>query len=215
MRFEGAIFDLDGTLLDSMHFWNDLGAEYLRYKGIIPQDNINEVLRTLSLEQSIRYFKEVYLIKGSEEEIKKEIIGLIENQYRFKVPLKPYVKPFLHKLCNNNVKMCIATATDYNLALAAMERLGIAEYFKFIFTCTEAGLGKDNPEFFLKTLERLKTSISETIVFEDSLHAIKSAKAAGFFVSAVYDKSSEEDKEEIISIADIYLNSFEDWEMKL
>jgi len=209
MKFKGAIFDLDGTLLDSMHFWNDLGAEYLRHKGIIPPNNINEVLRTLSLEQSIRYFQEVYFIKGSENEIKKEIIGLIENQYRLKVPLKPSVIPFLDKLYNSNVKMCIATATDYNLALAAMERLYIAKYFEFIFTCTQAGLGKDNPEFFLKTLEMLKTSKCETIVFEDSLHAIKSAKAADFFVAAVYDESSEEDKEEIISIADIYLNSFE------
>jgi len=215
MKIKGAIFDLDGTLLDSMYFWDDLGAEYLRQKGIAPPRNINEVLKTLSLEQSISYFKEVYFIRGSEDEIKKEIIGLIENQYRFKVPLKPSVIPFLGELYNNNVKMCIATATEYNLAIDAMERLNIAKYFKFILTCSEAGIGKDNPQFFLKALEMLNTSKYETIVFEDSLHAIKSAKSAGFFIAAVYDKSSEEDKEEIKSMADIYLNSFEDWEMKL
>lgn len=209
MKLKGAIFDLDGTLIDSMHFWDDLGAEYLRQKGIIPPKNINEVLKTLSLEQSIRYFKEAYSINESEDEIKKEIIEMIENQYRYKVPLKPFVAPFLNKLYEKRVRMCIATATDYKLAMAALERLGISKYFEFILTCYEAGVGKDNPQFFLKALEMLNTSKYETIVFEDSLHAIKSAKSAGFFVAAMYDKSSEEDKEEIKSMADIYLNSFE------
>lgn len=215
MKIKGAIFDLDGTLIDSMHFWDDLGAEYLRQKGIIPPKNINEVLKTLSLEQSIRYFKEAYSINESEDEIKKEIIEMIENQYRYKVPLKPFVAPFLNKLYEKRVRMCIATATDYKLAMAALERLGISKYFEFILTCYEAGVGKDNPQFFLKALEMLKTSKTETIVFEDALHAIKSAKTAGFFVAAVYDKSSDEDKEVIKSTADIYLNSFEDWEMIL
>jgi HAD superfamily hydrolase (TIGR01509 family) len=132
-----------------------------------------------------------------------------------KIPLKTAVLPFLDRLYRNNVKMCIATATERELAKAALERLSAAKYFDFILTCTEAGMGKDTPEFFLKALELLNTPRHETIVFEDALHAIKSAKAAGFLVVAVYDKSSYEEQEEIKSIADIYLNSFEDWEMIL
>ena len=91
----------------------------------------------------------------------------------------------------------------------------VAKYFEFILTCSEAGMGKDNPEFFIKALELLKTPINETMVFEDAIHAIKSAKAAGFCVTALYDKSSHEDQEEIKLIADIYLNSFVDWKEKL
>lgn len=215
---KGAIFDLDGTLIDSMPFWDNLGIEYLRQKGCnLPMDT-NEILKTLktmSLAQSARYFKECFSLTGSEEDIIKEIIGLIESQYRLHIPLKASVVPFLDKLCRNNVKMCIATATDYDLAKAALDRLNVSKYFEFILTCTEAGAGKDDPGFFLKALKLLKTDKKETIVFEDALHAIKSAKAAGFFVAAVYDKSSEDEQQEIKLAADVYLNSFKDWRVLL
>jgi HAD superfamily hydrolase (TIGR01509 family) len=215
MKFKGAIFDLDGTLLDSMPFWENLGSEYLKAKGINPPKNINEILKTMSLVQSAKYLKKEYFISGSEDKIIKEFIGLIENQYRLKVPLKTAVLPFLDRLYKENVRMCIATATDHELAKAALDRLSVLKYFDFIFTCSEAGMGKNTPEFFLKALELLDTTIHETIVFEDALHAIKSAKAAGLSVVAVYDKSSCKEQKEIKSIANFYLNSFEDWEMIL
>lgn len=215
MKFKGAIFDLDGTLLDSMPFWENLGSEYLKAKGINPPKNINEILKTMSLNQAAEYLKKEYFISGSEDEIIKEFIGLIESQYRLKVRFKTAVLPFLHRLYKENVRMCIATATDHELAKAALDRLNAAKYFDFIFTCSESGMGKDTPEFFLKALELLDTPIHETIVFEDALYAIKSAKEAGLSVVAVYDKSSCEEQDEIKAIADIYLNSFEDWEMML
>lgn len=215
MKFKGAIFDLDGTLLDSMPFWERLGADYLMLKGHTPPENIIEILAAMSLSQAARYFKDTYSISGSEEEIVKEIIGLIESQYRFKVPLKTSVIPFLDRLYQNNVKMCVATATDHALAKAALERLGALKYFDFILSCSDAGVGKDNPDFFLKVLELLKTPQHETMVFEDALHAIKSAKAAGLLVAAVYDKSARKHQEEIKATADIYLNSFEDGMMIL
>ena len=215
MKLKGAIFDLDGTLLDSMPFWDNLGAEYLKRKGHNLTRNINETIKTMSLAQSARYFKNEYSIPGTEDEIVREIINLIESEYRLKAPLKASAIPFLERLYGNNVRMCIATATDHCLAKTALERLNAAKYFEFILTCTEAGTGKDSPEFFLKALELLKTSKAETMVFEDALHAIKSAKAAGFSVAAIYDKSSHEDREEIKSLADIYLNSFKDWKEML
>ena len=212
MKIKGAIFDLDGTLLDTMPFWEDLGAEYLRQKGYTPPKNINETLKTMSLDQGASYLKKTCSLPESEEVIVREIISLIEDLYRFRVPLKAHVVPFLQRLSENRVKMCIATATDHALAKAALERLEVIEYFQFIFTCREAGLGKDQPEFFLKVLERLKTPKRETLVFEDALHAIKSAKAAGFPVVAVYDGSSTREQAEIAASADLYLNSFAEWE---
>jgi len=215
MKFKGAIFDLDGTLLDSMPFWENLGSEYMKAKGINPPKNIDEILKPMSLNQSAQYLKEEYHISGSEDEIIDEILGMIEDHYFLKVPLKAGVLPFLERLHKENVRMCIATATDHELAKAALERLDVLQYFDFIFTCYDAGVGKNTPEFFLKVLELLNTPKGETVVFEDALHAIKSAKAAGLFVVAVYDKSSCEEQEEIKAIADIYLDSFEDWEMIL
>jgi HAD superfamily hydrolase (TIGR01509 family) len=215
-NIKGAIFDLDGTLIDSMPYWDNLGIEYLRQKGCNIPKNTSEILNTLktmSLAQSARYFKEHYSVPGREEEIIKEIVGLIESHYRLDIPLKPSVVPFLDMLCRNNVKMCIATATDRDLAKAALERLNVLKYFEFILTCTEAGAGKDDPEFFLKALKMLKTPREGTIVFEDALHAIKSAKAAGLLVAAVYDRSAHDEREEIKFTADVYLDSFEDWKV--
>lgn len=213
MNLKGAIFDLDGTLLDSMPCWDSIGKDYLKRKGRVPPENLNEILAAMNLAQSARYFKREYSIPDSEEEIMNEIIGLIEDHYLFTVPLKAAVIPVLDSLHKNHVRMCVATATDSRLAKAALERLGALKYFDFIFTCSDAGMGKDQPEFFLKVLELLKTPKHETMVFEDALHAIKSAKAAGLLVTAVYDESAHRQQEGIKSLADMYLNSFEDWKL--
>jgi len=215
MNFKGAIFDLDGTLLDSMPFWETLGSEYLKAKGIIPRENVDRTLKTMSLQQGARYLKREFSIPGSEDEIIDEIVAMIENIYLSKVPLKAGALPLLERLYEEKVRMCIATATENSLAKAALERLGALRYFDFILTCFDTGMGKDRPEFFLKALELLNTPKEETIVFEDALYAIKSAKAAGLLVVAVYDESFHEEREEIRVISDFYLDSLEDWEMIL
>lgn len=215
MNFKGAIFDLDGTLLDSMPFWETLGSEYLKAKGIIPRENVDRTLKTMSLQQGARYLKREFSIPGSEDEIIDEIVAMIEDIYLSKVPLKAGALPLLERLYEEKVRMCIATATENSLAKAALERLGALRYFDFILTCFDTGMGKDRPEFFLKALELLNTPKEETIVFEDALYAIKSAKAAGLSVVTVYDESFHEEREEIRVISDFYLDSLEDWEMIL
>jgi len=215
MNFKGAIFDLDGTLLDSMPFWETLGSEYLKAKGIIPRENVDRTLKTMSLQQGARYLKREFSIPGSEDEIIDEIVAMIEDIYLSKAPFKAGALPLLERLYEEKVRMCIATATENSLAKAALERLGALSYFDFILTCFDTGMGKDRPEFFLKALELLNTPKEETIVFEDALYAIKSAKAAGLLVVAVYDESFHEEREEIRVISDFYLDSLEDWEMIL
>lgn len=215
MNFKGAIFDLDGTLLDSMPFWETLGSEYLKAKGIIPRENVDRTLKTMSLQQGARYLKREFSIPGSEDEIIDEIVAMIEDIYLSKAPLKAGALPLLERLYEEKVRMCIATATENSLAKAALERLGALRYFDFILTCFDTGMGKDRQEFFLKALELLNTPKEETIVFEDALYAIKSAKAAGLLVVAVYDESFHEEREEIRVISDFYLDSLEDWEMIL
>lgn len=215
MNFKGAIFDLDGTLLDSMPFWETLGSEYLKAKGIIPRENVDRTLKTMSLQQGARYLKREFSIPGSEDEIIDEIVAMIEDIYLSKVPLKAGALPLLERLYEEKVRMCIATATENSLAKAALERLGALRYFDFILTCFDTGMGKDRQEFFLKALELLNTPKEETIVFEDALYAIKSAKAAGLSVVTVYDESFHEEREEIRVISDFYLDSLEDWEMIL
>jgi len=212
MKMKGAIFDLDGTLLDSMPVWENIGEDYLRGKGQTPSPNLRETLKPMSLLQVAQHFRSDYHISDSEEEIRAQINAMLESAYYHTVPLKATVNPFLQELKTRGVKMCVATATDRHLVEAALERLGVATYFCGIITCYEAGAGKDRPDAFHQALALLETDSNETVVFEDALHAIQTAKLAGFWVAGVYDHSAQMDQAKIVSTVDWYLNSFAEWE---
>jgi len=211
MNIKGAIFDLDGTLLDSMFIWDTIGSEYLISRGILPEKGLNAKFKTMSIVQAAEYYQERYGITDSIEDIISGVNSMIEHYYSDIVPAKPGVEALLKKLESRGVKMCVATATDRYMVEAALKRTGLDSFFCGVFTCTEVGSGKDCPEIFEKALETLQTRRDETIVFEDALYAVKTAKKAGFHVAAVYDKSSEAEQEEIKKLSDFYITSYEDW----
>lgn len=186
MSIKGIIFDLDGTLIDSMSIWDSIGKQYLKSKGItdIP-NNLREMLRTMSLHQSAQYFQQTFNIKRSVHEILEEINSMLKDKYKVEVQLNNGVQSFLEK--NKSLKMCIATETDKQLAESALKRLHIYHFFDFIITAAEVGCGKREPQIFHRALERLNLSINEVVVFEDAPHAIESAKNAGFKVIAATD----------------------------
>jgi HAD superfamily hydrolase (TIGR01509 family) len=209
----GAIFDLDGTLLDSMAVWDSFGAEYLQSKDLVPPENLYQILKPMSLMQAVNYFKKIFRLTDTAEEMIQQFNDIIADKYKYQVTLKPNVEAFLENLKNRNVKMCVATATDRPQAEAALKNLGIDPYFSFILTCTEVGSGKVQPEIFEQALQQLGTKKEETIVFEDALHAIITAKEAGFRVIGVHDPSAKEDAEQIKRIADDYIYSFSECEV--
>lgn len=212
MKYRGAIFDLDGTLVDSMPVWENIGWTYIALLGIAPPQDIGRTLKTMSLAEGAAYFIKELHINKSEQEILNGILALIEKQYRESIPLKPHVMPFLIRLTEAGVKCCVVTASDRSLAEAALSRLGVLEYFAFILTCGDTGCGKNDPAIFQKALCMLGTGADETIVFEDALHAAATAKAAGLTVAAVYDASAAVDMQAMRDAADFYLDSFGEWE---
>ena len=207
----GAIFDMDGTLLDSMYIWDDIGIQYLRSMGVTPPDDLYRILKPMSLEQCCRYFQETLGIKVPAAQIAEGINRLAEAEYLYHAPLKPGVRETLDRLHAAGIPLCVATATARYQAEAALRRLGVLDRFSFILTCGELGSGKDRPEIFETALARLGTQKSGTVVFEDALHAIRTAKAAGFRVAAIADPSSREDEAEIRRISDWYFASFTDF----
>lgn len=209
----GAIFDLDGTLLDSMAVWDNFGAEYLESRGLVPPENLFQILKPMSLLQAAQYFKDCYKLTDSPEEIMRQFDDLMDDKYQFEVKLKPHVTEFLEKLKSQNVKMCVATATNRQLTEAALKNLGIFHYFSFILTCTDVGLGKDHPHIYEEALRRLGTKKNETVLFEDALHAIVTAKSAGFRVIGVHDSSADGDAMQIQQIADNYIHCFSECEV--
>jgi HAD superfamily hydrolase (TIGR01509 family) len=212
MKIDGAIFDLDGTLLDSMFVWDTIGEDYLRCRGIKPRENLNKKFKTMSLYQAACYYQREYGLKESTDEIMDGINRMIERFYLENVQPKLGVSEFLAALQQRGVKMCIATATDRHLVEAALSRCGLLQYFSEIFTCTSVGKGKDEADIYWAALEHIGTPKESTWVFEDALYAVMTAKKAGFPVVGVYDSSEADTTTAVREMTDVYIYSFEEME---
>ena len=211
---KGAIFDLDGTLLDSMFIWDTIGEEYLRSLGKEPHEDLKETFMTLTLEESAEYYREHYGVTLSVKEIVDGVNAMVEQTYRTKVTLKPGISEYLAWLKENGVRMCVATVTDRYLVEETLERLGVRHYFSEIFTCAEVGFGKDKPVIYQKALEHLETEKRDTYVFEDMLFALNTAKTDGFPTVGVYDRH-EVHQDELKGLADYYIFDFTDPILKI
>lgn len=205
---KGIIFDVDGTLLNSMQIWNELGTRYLKARGIEAEPDLDKILFSLSLDEGCLYLKNQYSLEESVKEIADDIIKIMENFYLYEAKLKAGVKEFLKRMQKNGIPMIVATSSDKKIVELAFESLKITEYFTEIVTCTELKASKREPKIYLHCAKIIGTTPDETAVFEDVLHGIKSAKKAGFVAVAVEDFSSCVDKKEIMSIADYYIKDF-------
>jgi len=204
MQIRGAIFDMDGTLIDSMCMWATLGGEFIKSLGKTPKEDLNRRFSSMSVLEAVTFMKDEYDLVGSVEEITDAINKIAEKQYLETIPLKKGVAEFLEYLDGKGIPMCIATATDEPMADAVLRRLGIRKYFKGIFTSRAIGVGKDKPDIFFAGARLLGTKPSETAVFEDSVVAVRTATANGFYTAAVFDKSFEYAWEEIKERANVW-----------
>jgi len=198
-----AIFDVDGTLLDSMQMWINYGSDFLRLKGIEPPADIDEVIQYFSLRETAEYFSENFGL-GTADELEAEARRLTREFYFDKVQPKEGVQALLQMLYDEGIPMYVATATYRELIAPALERTGLMKYFKGIVTCTEVGYGKDRPDVFLAALTAMNAPLEGAWIFEDAMHAVKTAKAAGFSVCGVYDQTEDHNKEELEKLCDIY-----------
>lgn len=204
-----AIFDMDGTLIDSMPAWEKLGEDYLRQNEIKVPENLNEIINAMSLTESANYFRKELGIKDSVKKIISDINKLIEDKYRYEIPLKPYVKEYLTRLKRDGVTMCIATATPLELAKAALKRLNVLQYFFCIVCCDEVGVGKTKPDVYYLAIKKMGANIEDTMIYEDADYAMETAKKAGFYTIGVYDEAAGRAKEEMKLLCDKYIDSFE------
>ncbi|MBR2957465.1 MAG: HAD family phosphatase [Clostridia bacterium] len=207
-KISAAIFDLDGTLIDSMPIWNDLSFNFLTARGVTPKPDLRERVSTMFLRESSQYVVDEYNLDCTAEDVLAFMHEQIDNFYINLVPPKEDVIPFLEKLKKANVKMCVATATERRLAIPALEHNGILGYFDEIFTCAELGVSKRSPLIFEKALEFLGTPKEKTYVFEDSPHAVETAVKAGFPVAAVYDESAAGKENEIRELSKVFFYKY-------
>lgn len=202
------IFDLDGTLLDSMAIWDQIDFKFLERYGKTPTAGVRELVKKISLRESAELFKSVFDLAQSVESIIAEITMMGSEEYIRRAQLKPYVAEFLDYLQCNRTKMCIATAAPRQNADLILSRLNIVNYFDFILASEDVRTNKEHPEIYLRCCAKFGTRPSEVTVFEDAIHAVKTAKKAGFRVIGVYDEFSRQDSAQIKTICDRYINHF-------
>ena len=188
---KAAIFDMDGTLLDSMGMWRSVMPNYFASLGFADGEEVNRVIEKMTFDEAATYVREHYGIEKTVAEIYKEMEGNIFHAYNTWIEAKPLVPEYLAFLQARGVRMCIATLTDRYMAEAVLGRLGLTPYFEFILTVAEAGAQKDRPDIFLQAAERLESSVAESVVFEDAPYAIRTAKEAGFTVYGIFDRAQE------------------------
>lgn len=201
----GAIFDLDGTVLDSMSIWDNAAAMFLNSVGIEAEPGLGQTMFAMSMTKGAEFLRERYRLDMAVAAIMAGINQTIEDVYSYQVQLKEGAEQLLIDLKQAGIKMVAATSSDRSVVEIALERLNILNYFDRIFTCTEIGVGKEEPDIYLAAAEHMGTLPENTWVFEDALHAIETAKAAGFKTVGVFDSSSRGDWEQIKKISDIYL----------
>ena len=211
MRLNCAIFDMDGTVLDSMQAWVDAIGHILTRRGITPPADLREITRPMNGMLLVDYLQREFLPGITGREITDEVGAYMEDFYSNRVQAKAGVKNFLSLLKMEGVQCYLATATHRELVRRAIAHAGLEPYFKGIITSGEVGKNKiDSPDIYEWAMKRMGGNKADTVVFEDALFAIRTAKKAGFRVAGVYDPDSEADQEEIRSLSDYYITSFEE-----
>lgn len=179
-----SIFDVDGTILDSMEVWNNLASQYVQSLGMVPEKNLDEIVSDMSLEQSATYLKNHYKINKQEERIISEVLNFISDFYECEVNLMPRFKEFISHYDSINV---IGTSCDEELVKIALNRLGVLNYFEDIITCSKVNKSKDDPDFYLACAQVLKQRPEDIVVFEDADYCIDVARKVGFKVVKIKD----------------------------
>ena len=207
--FDAAIFDMDGTLLDTMPYWRYTTLEFmLAHQLPVPDDLLTRMYKT----SSRRLVMEVSQQNGlglHREAVIAEMEGYMNRHYLCDANLKcPSVPAFLEKLKAAGVRMCVATGSPRPFARNGLERLGILGYFDFVTDNYEGPFTKDKPEYFHRLAKRLGATPDRCWVFEDALYAMKSARDAGLRVCAIEDDSQLSDREDIKALADVYIRDY-------
>ena len=207
MKFKAAIFDLDGTLLDSMSIWSNLCREFLLRHQIDEEIDLDGKLGVISMRNALEYVIKEFALQVSLDEAYAETWQIVEEFYKSKAQIKPGIKGILDYFQSNHIPCGVITATETGLVVPALERVGLSGYFKHVFSCSEMQTSKRTPEVFFQMSRILGAEPADTIVFEDALYAAVTAKNAGYAVAAVYD-CSEKNTLQLQQTADWYCKSW-------
>lgn len=209
MKIKAAIFDADGTLLDSMGQWNLVPYKYVKSLGEAADENIAEKLFTMTISEAAEFIIDEYELSVTVEEAVEGMDAIIREFYKNDVKLKDGAGELLEFFKSRGIPMVIGTSTDRDCIEVGLERTGISAYFDRIYTSTEVGKSKEKPDLFIQAMEFMESSPDETIVFEDGLYSLRTAAALGMKTVGVFDEVSLSNQKELKELADLYVDEGE------
>lgn len=208
---KGAIFDVDGTILDSMKIWDEVGQRYLSDRGKTAEKNLNDILFPMTIEEGAEYIENKYHISEERGQIAEGLLDIVKDFYFLEAEPKQGAVELLDLLDRKNIPMTVASSSNREHIERAFERLDIKKYFVEIFTCSEVGAGKTEPLIFEQAAKIMGSEPQMTYVFEDGFYAAETAKKAGFKVVGIYDDSSRADWENLRETADIAVEDLKEF----
>lgn len=209
-EIKAAIFDLDGTLVDSMYVWHRVDVDFLSQRGFEVPDDYSKAIKTMHFETAAEYTIARFKLNETVEEIVSVWLNMALNEYTYNVRLKSGAKELLEKLSNEGLRLGIATSSKPFLAEPVLKNNGIYNYFDTICCTSQVGKDKRHPDIYLFTADKLGVKPEECVVFEDIVDGINGACSAGMRTVAVYDKESSSEKEILKKLSDRYIMSFEE-----
>lgn len=209
-NIEAVIFDLDGTLVDSMWMWEAIDVEYLGKFGISMPEDLQTCIEGMSFSETAVYFKERFDIPEPLEEIKKAWNQMAWDKYAYEVPFKKGAMEFLKYLKKKGIKTGIATSNSKELVETVIGRYGAEDFFDSIHTACEVPKGKPAPDIYELVASELQVEPKNCLVFEDVVQGIMAGKNAGMKVCSVYDDFSKDMDEKKRELSDYYIHSYEE-----
>lgn len=208
---KGVILDMDGVILDSMYFWNNLAPMFLESKGIDPETDLMEIVFSMSMEQGVEYMKNRYNLSESTDELMQALQDFMRDFYYYEVEAKPGAKELMEALGNAGIRITGATSSPRAHVEHALERNGLLGFVEKFYTSGEVGSSKHSSEIYDMAASFMGTKPEETLVFEDSLYALVTAATAGYHTVGVYDRLGEPNQEGLKEEAEIYITSPEEF----
>lgn len=213
MKIKGAIFDMDGTLIDSLMFWGEawrtIGRKFMGLDGYTPPESVDRAVRTMIYTDALRYMRDELKLSVPEDEFVSFGKTLLSDFYETTAKVKPGAFELLDHLRAKGIKMCVASATNSEYVKRALAHHRLIDYFDSVHSCSELGVGKDKPDVYLKAIDSLGLSPEEVCVFEDSYVAIETARAIGCRTAGLYDRYNF-GQDRLRDFSDVYMREGED-----
>jgi len=205
----GAIFDVDGTLINSMPEWETVGSDYVKAHGLVPAEDLDKRVKECCLRDVSLIMQNEYGIAKELDDIETELSKMVEYKYYNTIPLKPGIEKLLEGLHKRGVKMCLASASRYDHIEQALTRCGVMQYFTKIFSCIDVGHSKREDIIYNLALEHLGTKPEDTCMFDDALYVAETAGRIGIRCVGIYDEYMFH-QDELKAATDYYIKDYND-----